>query len=362
MDPKNLHYKFFLASFVLHVILLIVFVWVNASSDLKKQFIVFGAYSKKPTKVFFGTPRGKKFGHGTKRKGTVECKKSQRTKNNASKHEQKGKGSHGAKQAKVVQKQNGKKGKLSDHAMRAASKLGKHDQKRHIKGSNLSSLPEAKAKTEIKNKRQARERKKNKRQEKELAKKEQSRKERERKQEEVLRKKEEEQRAKEEQKRLEEEIERKQAEEQAALELEKELEQQKVVEQTKLAAAAQQDKDDEDQEAGDADGDDEGDDDDDDDDDALSFNLIGPGHADWTIYQKDIQKEVTRLWRPPLGVPRGTVCKIRFRVDHEGKVESFVLAERSKMLIYDLSIVRVAKNFKFDKPLWGKEFDIGFKQ
>lgn len=79
-------------------------------------------------------------------------------------------------------------------------------------------------------------------------------------------------------------------------------------------------------------------------------------------YQKHIQKEVDRLWRPPIGVPKGTECSLTFIIDSKGKVEKSEITERSNVLIYDLSALRIAKNFNLDKSLWNKKFTIVFRQ
>ena len=80
------------------------------------------------------------------------------------------------------------------------------------------------------------------------------------------------------------------------------------------------------------------------------------------VYQRSIQHEVSRLWHPPVGAPKGTTCRVMFSISRYGTVEKFDFVERSKMLIYDLSILRVAKQFKFDECLWGKRFTIDFCQ
>lgn len=352
MKYRNLHYSFFLTSFFLHIIAVIALVWANASDDLKKPFIVFGAYSKKPTKVFFGTPHGRPHGHGTKRKGFSESKP-HKGRGPESKKVSGGVGLNKKTTAKITEKK-GTRGKkeTSNHDMRAASKLGKHGKKKCIKSSGFTAIPEPEAKVTLKEK------------QKEILRK---KKEKEHKEEEQQRKAQEQRERESQRKQIEAELERKQAEEQKNRELKDELEQ-KEREQRQLAEIKQLTENNQEAELGtdDADDDevidDDQDDDGDDEEEGLEFNLIGPDHADWAVYQKDIQKEVARLWHPPLGVPRGTVCKIKFRVDQEGKIESFELVGHSKMLIYDLSIVRVAKNFKFEKRLWGKEFIIGFRQ
>jgi len=96
--------------------------------------------------------------------------------------------------------------------------------------------------------------------------------------------------------------------------------------------------------------------------DVMEFNLLGQSDQELRVYQRNIQREVMRLWHPPIGVPKGTTCRGKFTVGRDGEIELFEFVNRSKMLIYDLSIFRVAKLFKFDECLWGKRFTIDFCQ
>jgi hypothetical protein len=94
----------------------------------------------------------------------------------------------------------------------------------------------------------------------------------------------------------------------------------------------------------------------------LHFNLMGEQDPNLAIYQKHIQKEVERLWHPPIGVPKGTECTLSFLIDSSGNVDKFEIIKKSNVLIYDLSILRIAKNFKFNQSLWNKKFTIEFRQ
>lgn len=94
----------------------------------------------------------------------------------------------------------------------------------------------------------------------------------------------------------------------------------------------------------------------------LVLNFTGQVEPELAVYQKCIQREVGRLWRPPVGVPKNTTCRISFVVDSHGAVKNFEIEKRSNVLIYDLSILRVAHLFKFDKKLWGKSFIVDFCQ
>jgi outer membrane biosynthesis protein TonB len=94
----------------------------------------------------------------------------------------------------------------------------------------------------------------------------------------------------------------------------------------------------------------------------LRFNLTGNSDSAMLEYQLHIQREITRLWQPPIGAPKGTECSVKFVINKLGKVERFKMLKRSEMLIYDLSVLRVAKRFKFHASLWDKNFIIDFRQ
>ncbi len=94
----------------------------------------------------------------------------------------------------------------------------------------------------------------------------------------------------------------------------------------------------------------------------LEFALYEPSDPRLKKLQRYIQVEVLRLWRPPIGISKGTECTVSFFINRQGLVQEFEFVKRSNVLIYDLSISRVARQFKFDKCLWGKKFTIDFRQ
>lgn len=94
----------------------------------------------------------------------------------------------------------------------------------------------------------------------------------------------------------------------------------------------------------------------------LHFNLMGESDPNLIKYQLSIQREVERLWHPPVGVPKGTECSICFTINSNGAINKFEFIKRSKILIYDLSVSKIAKNFQFDRSLWNKKFTIDFRQ
>ena len=57
----------------------------------------------------------------------------------------------------------------------------------------------------------------------------------------------------------------------------------------------------------------------------LHFNLMGETDPRVIMYQQCIQVEVDRVWRPPLGVPKGTECEVLFVVDRTGSIKEFII-------------------------------------
>ena len=84
--------------------------------------------------------------------------------------------------------------------------------------------------------------------------------------------------------------------------------------------------------------------------------MSGQVNKDMLVYQKRIQQEVQRLWKPPLGVPKGTVCTLLLEVGSDGQVAHAELVDRSRVLIYDLSVMKVANSIP--NPI---ETAIGFR-
>ena len=98
------------------------------------------------------------------------------------------------------------------------------------------------------------------------------------------------------------------------------------------------------------------------DEEQLHFNVLGENDRMFIRFQGYVQQEIERAWQPPLGVPKGTECTGLFTIGKDGSVQNFELLTRSKILIYDLSIIKVSKNFQFDSCLWGKTFKVDFRQ
>lgn len=85
-------------------------------------------------------------------------------------------------------------------------------------------------------------------------------------------------------------------------------------------------------------------------------------HKKLYCYQRAIQHEVTRIWKPPLGVSKGAECALFFVLDDGGNVKDFKVVKSSGIPLYDLSIIKVVQLFQFDKIVSGKRFMVTFRQ
>ena len=79
--------------------------------------------------------------------------------------------------------------------------------------------------------------------------------------------------------------------------------------------------------------------------------------------QDEMQKEVSKSWQPPAGLPKHLQCTVRILIDWNGKPREAMVEKPSGVLMYDIS-ARTAISQLQQLPRWahGKEFTITFKQ
>ncbi len=94
----------------------------------------------------------------------------------------------------------------------------------------------------------------------------------------------------------------------------------------------------------------------------LQFDLRGEQDPQNIVYSQAITTAVIKLWHPPIGVPKATEESVRFYTYKNGKVKNFEIIEKSNILLYDLSIVKIAKRLDFGEELGDKIFIIKFRQ
>lgn len=100
-----------------------------------------------------------------------------------------------------------------------------------------------------------------------------------------------------------------------------------------------------------------------DEEEILHFAMMGEQDPQFIKYHQCILHAINQVWKPPLGVPKGTECRVRIDIAPDGTVKKLEVVQKSHMLIYDLSIIRVKNELKVDNCLWGKTLhDVVFRQ
>jgi len=75
-----------------------------------------------------------------------------------------------------------------------------------------------------------------------------------------------------------------------------------------------------------------------------------------------IQDAVDKVWRPPVGVAKGTECSLSVKLDAAGRVMDFELVKKSPVWIFNSSVLQAARQLMFGREFGGMSFVINFKQ
>ncbi len=336
----NLLKKYLYISLGVHVFIFIAGLIISSGNSIKQPFVVFGAHSKKEYHTLYKARNSiiPFMGHGSAGSGTGKSGNGSGKSGSGKKRSGKSAHSNSSKN---------KKSKISEQLEVKSSKQGKLAGKKPKASSKKQQLTEPLEKSKKQKRKELEEEKKI---EEELKKIELEAQKEMDQEIEAEKKREAEKREAEKQKELEKEIEKK---EQEAAQVKAAKQEPEVTEDTNDDQDDQPDQDDqggevvEEQNGG-----------------AQEEFVFTLGNMDGSqaAYSRHIQSETGRLWKPPLGVPKGTSCKVKFIIGKDGKVEDFQTIQKSDVIIYDLSILRVAHLFKFDRCLWGKSFVIDFRQ
>ena len=79
------------------------------------------------------------------------------------------------------------------------------------------------------------------------------------------------------------------------------------------------------------------------------------------VMQEQIQQEVARTWRPPLGVAPGTQCIVTICVTWQGVIESCTIKEPSGILMFDMSVRASLKDMRMPRSSYGKEIMLTYR-
>jgi hypothetical protein len=81
-----------------------------------------------------------------------------------------------------------------------------------------------------------------------------------------------------------------------------------------------------------------------------------------SILEDKVSKAFSKVWTPPVNVPKGTECTIKFNVSKLGKIDKFVVEKSSKILIYDMSILGILDKVVLPVEVWGRLIQFEFVQ
>ncbi|HSW73586.1 MAG TPA: TonB C-terminal domain-containing protein [Candidatus Limnocylindria bacterium] len=97
-------------------------------------------------------------------------------------------------------------------------------------------------------------------------------------------------------------------------------------------------------------------------DTAGDVTYVGRAELEALQMQAEIQQEIERRWRPPVGLAKDLLCQIRVLVDWQGAVQKVAIEQGSGVLIYDVQARNAAREIVFPKAAWGKEIVVHFNQ
>ena len=89
--------------------------------------------------------------------------------------------------------------------------------------------------------------------------------------------------------------------------------------------------------------------------------ITGIDDSDTIQIQNYVQREVSRIWYPPLGLPEDIVCYVKVQIGSDGAVVETEIEESSGVLVYDLSARSAATCLSLPRWAWGREFTISFR-
>ncbi len=75
-----------------------------------------------------------------------------------------------------------------------------------------------------------------------------------------------------------------------------------------------------------------------------------------------LQKEFSRCWKPPVGVPEDCACEIKLMIGPNGAIEDVTMAKPSGVLMYDVAARSAVFAMEFPRWSWRKSLILTFKQ
>jgi hypothetical protein len=74
--------------------------------------------------------------------------------------------------------------------------------------------------------------------------------------------------------------------------------------------------------------------------------------------QLQIQDELIRVWRPPLGIPDGCSCQVQIVIGLDGIVTTVTMVQPSSILLFDVSVRAAVQTAQWPQATWGKTIEL----
>ena len=78
--------------------------------------------------------------------------------------------------------------------------------------------------------------------------------------------------------------------------------------------------------------------------------------------QDEMQTQVHKNWKPPVGLSKDLVCVLKVLVDWSGRAQETLVESSSGVLMYDIAARTAVARMQLPRWAYGKEFSITFKQ
>jgi len=88
--------------------------------------------------------------------------------------------------------------------------------------------------------------------------------------------------------------------------------------------------------------------------------MIARSAADATALavQLEIQQELVRVWRPPVGIEEGISCTIKVLLENEGTVKLLEIVKPSGILLFDVSARAAIQQAVWPRAVWGTTLEL----
>lgn len=96
--------------------------------------------------------------------------------------------------------------------------------------------------------------------------------------------------------------------------------------------------------------------------DTEHVTFVGRQDLEMIHMQEQIQVEVAKYWKPPIGIAKDAVCEVSVSVDTQGQAGNIRIVKSSGSFANDVCARAALLQVSYPKEIWGKEFTISLGQ